>query len=170
MNDIKKREDVVDGAPKDPVYIDYIKRLLKQKPWLDSQLLRGYKLNSLKISFPLKVTFATISGHKTIIYLQEELDLEDENTHKDFEKELQFIREIVEPYRNKPREAKSDIELAYDVRYYNKYSEFLISRVQSKNFYERLGSTPPSNKVNQLNNIRSQERRHSKYDQTRLSS
>jgi len=40
-----------------------------------------------------------------------------------------------------PREAKTDLELSYDMRYYNKYGDFLIKRVFQKNYYERLGNS-----------------------------
>jgi hypothetical protein len=31
------------------------------------------------------------------------------------------------------------MEISYDVRYYNKYGDFLLKRVTQKNYYERLG-------------------------------
>lgn len=36
---------------------------------------------------------------------------------------------------------KTDVELAYDLRYYNRYGDLLVKRIQSRNFYERLGKT-----------------------------
>jgi hypothetical protein len=36
------------------------------------------------------------------------------------------------------RELKTDFELACDVRYYNKYGDFLVKRIEERNFYERL--------------------------------
>mmetsp|Transcript_40604 Transcript_40604/g.36033 ORF Transcript_40604/g.36033 Transcript_40604/m.36033 type:complete len:138 (+) Transcript_40604:33-446(+) len=59
----------------------------------------------------------------------------------ELDREVRFINSTVEPLRDKPRELKTDIELANDVRYYNKYGDFLINRIQKKTYYERLGLT-----------------------------
>jgi hypothetical protein len=66
----------------------------------------------------------------------------------ELERETHFIKENVEPYREQPRfsyyfkiihrEMKSDVELAYDVRYYCKYGDFLIKRIADRNYYSRL--------------------------------
>ena len=37
------------------------------------------------------------------------------------------------------REKKDDYELLLDVRYFNKYNEYLHNRISTKNFYQRLG-------------------------------
>jgi hypothetical protein len=37
------------------------------------------------------------------------------------------------------REKKTDYELLLDARYFNKYGDYLFKRIESKNFYGRLG-------------------------------
>lgn len=45
-----------------------------------------------------------------------------------------------EAYNQLCRETKSDLELLYDLRYYNKHAEYLIKRVRNENYYQRLGT------------------------------
>ena len=66
-------------------------------------------------------------------------------------KELTFIKHKIDTINNRARfkiffifiifarELKTDHELANDVRYYNKHFDFLLKRIESKNYYQRLG-------------------------------
>lgn len=100
--------------------------LLEVKPWLSCLPLRTSKLDFLKKNFPLEESVSyikSLSGK----------DLEDNHL------ELKFIQDEVVSKRNMQREKKSDFELLMDARYFNKYGEYLHKRLQTKNYYQRLG-------------------------------
>ena len=48
--------------------------------------------------------------------------------------------------RNMQREKKTDYELLMDARYFNKYGDYLMKRIESKNHYQRLEVTKESTK------------------------
>ena len=110
-----------------PEQVEYVRQILRVKPWLSCLPLRASKLEYLKKTFPLdEVTSAEIAS------LQGK-DLED------FKNEVEFVSNEVVSKRNMLREKKSDYELLLDARYFNKYGDYLIKRIEQKSLYARLG-------------------------------
>lgn len=95
---------------------------MDEKPWLDRFFLTWFKFDDLKENFPLSITKPIYAGKQK----------------EEFENELNFIHDKINPLKAKSKEMKSDVELAYDLRYYNRYGDLLVKRIQSRNFYERL--------------------------------
>lgn len=110
-----------------PEQIEYVKLLLTIKPWLSCLPLRSSKLEYLKKTFPLSEECSS-----QVLSLTGK-DLED------YQAELQYVNSEVVMKRNLLREKKSDYELLMDARYFNKYGDYLFKRLESKNYYQRLG-------------------------------
>lgn len=100
----------------------YMQKLMEEKPWLDRFFLTWFKFEDLKENFRLSTTKFSYPGKQK----------------EEFENELNFIQEKIHPLKSKSKDLKTDFELAYDLRYYNRYGDLLLKRIQARNFYERL--------------------------------
>ena len=111
-----------------PEQLEYVRQLLRAKPWLSCLPLRASKLEYLKKTYPLDESAMCVVGFTG-------KDLED------FQAEVDFVNEEVNSKRNMPREKKSDYELLMDARYFSKYGDYLFKRIEAKTFYSRLGKS-----------------------------
>ncbi len=58
---------------------------------------------------------------------------------EDYRQEIEYVNLEVVSKRNMLREKKNEYELLMDARYFNKYGDYLYKRIETKNFYARLG-------------------------------
>ena len=104
-----------------------MQKLLKYKPWLSCLPLKASKLDFLKKNFPIEESLCSFI---------------DELSGKDkeyYQSELDFIQNEVVAKKNMLREKKSDFEVLMDVRYFNKYGDYIYKRLLGKTLYQRLG-------------------------------
>lgn len=85
-------------------------KLLKNKPWLSALPLKTSPLSYLEKQYPINSYYDKLNTDE----------------QKVFQDELAYINSEVAPKRNGLREKKSDEELLLDVRYYGKYSDYLL--------------------------------------------
>lgn len=104
-------------------HTQYIKELLNAKPWLSCLPLKTSRLEYLKRNFPIEHFLLTGLEGKEL---------------QEYKSEIEFVQNEVVSKRNLLREKKSEYELLLDARYFNKYTEYLHKRIQTKNLYQRL--------------------------------
>eukprot|EP01028_Stygiella_incarcerata_P011858 TRINITY_DN6956_c0_g1_i2.p1 TRINITY_DN6956_c0_g1~~TRINITY_DN6956_c0_g1_i2.p1 ORF type:complete len:954 (-),score=297.80 TRINITY_DN6956_c0_g1_i2:273-3134(-) len=105
---------------------NFMHKLLLHKPWIDPSMVRTRHLSQLRAQYDVDDLLA--SGREPPRW-------EDPGVKR----EMDYIRKTVRPKISHMRESKTDLEILDDARYYNKYTDFIRKRFESRNYYERLG-------------------------------